>query len=537
MEFIRNGHQTVKSSRAGQQGFALLITIVLVAFLVLILVGLATTTRVETQVATNTRIQAMARQNALFGLNVALGQLQEAAGLDSRITATAGLLNPIAANRDWTGVWSVAPATGEVSSSEPIKWLVSGASDASASEAALNNDSSAIRIFTAGNTVSSGVYDRDVWVQRERIRAQGLPGFSASTAMTIGTYAFYVGDEGVKASLSALPLKDLNHEYYSAGTARDRTVQLGGRAPVGFLDVAAFDPFSTAVQANLARTLDSAQFKFLDPVRINNDKLRERRPDFTAGAFGLLVDPVEGRLKRDLSINPAAELGAALTPYVNAMAADRAQLIGGATTPISAPISAGDLNYVAAPIITQFNFQAAIANGPGEGSAASRATNPNLETRARFFLELWNPYTDTLTIPDGSDLRVLIRNLPEVVVETRANPAATPKDYGSATVNFGTVYNNTSEANVVALIFRPDDLVTLSGGEKAMISGRIYTAIHPSGYAGNPATELAKQTLTRVSTFARNTYWNRPSGALAGGVTPDAEWNFALYRARKRTSC
>lgn len=50
------------------QGFALLITITLVAFLVLILVGLATFTRVETQVAGNSQTQAKARQNALLGL-------------------------------------------------------------------------------------------------------------------------------------------------------------------------------------------------------------------------------------------------------------------------------------------------------------------------------------------------------------------------------------------------------------------------------------------------------------------------------------
>ena len=59
-----------------RRGFALLITITLLSFLVLLLVSLASLTRVETQVANNNQSLAQARQNALFALNVALGQLQ-----------------------------------------------------------------------------------------------------------------------------------------------------------------------------------------------------------------------------------------------------------------------------------------------------------------------------------------------------------------------------------------------------------------------------------------------------------------------------
>src|SRR5690606_21850844 len=77
--------------RRRRHGFALLITIVLVAFLVLVLVTLASLTRVETTVATNSRHVAEARDNALVALNIALGQLQRFAGPDRRATATAGL--------------------------------------------------------------------------------------------------------------------------------------------------------------------------------------------------------------------------------------------------------------------------------------------------------------------------------------------------------------------------------------------------------------------------------------------------------------
>ena len=91
--------------REKREGFALLVTITLVAFLVLILVSLAAFTRVETQVASNSTQMAQARQSALFGLQIALGELQKHAGADQRVTAPATTVYP---SKDVTN------ATGEL---------------------------------------------------------------------------------------------------------------------------------------------------------------------------------------------------------------------------------------------------------------------------------------------------------------------------------------------------------------------------------------------------------------------------------------
>lgn len=95
----------VSSPRRSEHGFALLVTITLVAFLVLILVSLAAFTRIETQVATNAQTQATARNNALVGLQVALGELQRHAGADQRVTTPATTVYP---RKD------VVAATGEL---------------------------------------------------------------------------------------------------------------------------------------------------------------------------------------------------------------------------------------------------------------------------------------------------------------------------------------------------------------------------------------------------------------------------------------
>ncbi|MDF3059764.1 MAG: hypothetical protein K0R17_3979, partial [Rariglobus sp.] len=79
---------------ARHHGFALLVTITLLSFLVLLLVSLAALTRVETQVANNSQLLAQARQNALFGLQIALGELQRHAGPDQRISVPATTVYP-----------------------------------------------------------------------------------------------------------------------------------------------------------------------------------------------------------------------------------------------------------------------------------------------------------------------------------------------------------------------------------------------------------------------------------------------------------
>src|SRR3954467_15138871 len=106
-----------------RKGFALLITITLLAFVIVLLVGLAVYTRVETGIAGNTQRQEQARQNALFALNIALGQLQKYAGPDQRVTATADAFTRVNATVHYTGVWSTDPAAAGLT---PLTWLVSG---------------------------------------------------------------------------------------------------------------------------------------------------------------------------------------------------------------------------------------------------------------------------------------------------------------------------------------------------------------------------------------------------------------------------
>ncbi len=162
-----------RSIRSG--GFALVIALSLMAFIVLLLLTITTMVRVETRVSDNGKSQTQARQNALLALNIALGQLQKYAGPDQRVTATAdlaagdafgariangaspdstasytlappatstlsdksskskGLSAVQAGTRFWTGVWGNFDAPSDIYQATPrpvfLNWLVSGNED------------------------------------------------------------------------------------------------------------------------------------------------------------------------------------------------------------------------------------------------------------------------------------------------------------------------------------------------------------------------------------------------------------------------
>ena len=291
-----------------ERGIALLVTILLLSFLVLLLVAMSSLVRVESKVAANHDTVAQARQNALLGLNVALGKLQETAGPDKRLTARADLVeNSIPAGSRYqmnlTGVWDRT----DPSWPQPISWLINGNEDLRGQDPTLdpvssnsatrsrtdtgantlifdvtkdNTDSDAhpihspaslrryddefppAQIFTPpggagefkfgdghvyllgngsldidpssaapnptgsvpGNSYKHAIDER-VIVRKSPIIIDGakLPGrdpgpTATPTPYTVGHYAYWVGDAGVKASLSAANRYDeVNHDDSTVG--------------------------------------------------------------------------------------------------------------------------------------------------------------------------------------------------------------------------------------------------------------------------------------------------------------------------------
>ncbi len=193
-----------------EKGFALVVALVLMSFILLLLVSLSTLVTADLKVASVHMLQTQARKNALFGLQVAMGELQKSMGPDQRVSAQADILtltdDPAAGARRWTGVWNSDATHPDYTEGERIAWLVSGD---------VNPDT--------GHTVGAGA-DAVTLVGKaldvadpnnpDRVTAP-LVEISSTSGSPYGHYAWWVGDEGtrVRYHTGSTPDANPNHAF------------------------------------------------------------------------------------------------------------------------------------------------------------------------------------------------------------------------------------------------------------------------------------------------------------------------------------
>ncbi|TAG32885.1 MAG: hypothetical protein EAZ36_01600 [Verrucomicrobia bacterium] len=235
-----------------RRGIALLVTVTLLVFLVLIAVALSSLVRVETQIAVNTDAVAQARQNALFGMNMALGRLQETAGPDRRITARADILGGTPNNAYLTGVWDEtgalitwlvngnedhASGSPEIEPGSPVSRILNPTSkpqnpitnplfddqNPAATSAAANPRFGPGHVYLVSGRIDGGENAGSVDVRTDagykdavgeriilrktpiRVPGTSLPGKDGSPGVDfpVGHYAYWVADDGIKASIGS----------------------------------------------------------------------------------------------------------------------------------------------------------------------------------------------------------------------------------------------------------------------------------------------------------------------------------------------
>ncbi len=320
----------------GKKGFALLITITLLAFLVLLLVSLAALTRVETQVASNSQQIATSRQNAMMALNIAIGQLQQTAGPDQRVTARAEILDTgstILRNTGsgamrqplWTGVWMTNnPASGAnnqldsgpsplrawstaspTGNNSRVAWLVSGASTPTATTTVNNttvNPSSWTATATNSVELARNVgpsTNVTVSAPLVNISSSAVPGLTGP--QTIGRYAYWVSDEGVKAKVN-LRADTINATSGSViQQAHLTAAQANAIHKVSNFMASSSADFRTAVTtAEIDKILQPDALPLIAAVN-QTSPIRVFAPDITTYGATVLADVRNGGLKKDLT--------------------------------------------------------------------------------------------------------------------------------------------------------------------------------------------------------------------------------------------
>ena len=76
-----------------KHGFALIASLTLMMLLTLLAVGILAMASSQNRIAMQTALQAEARQQALVGLDAAIGELQMALGPDRRVTASSAIVS------------------------------------------------------------------------------------------------------------------------------------------------------------------------------------------------------------------------------------------------------------------------------------------------------------------------------------------------------------------------------------------------------------------------------------------------------------
>ncbi|WP_309384811.1 pilus assembly PilX family protein [Cerasicoccus frondis] len=416
----RHANKTIPASYCSlnhrpRSGFALVIALALMTFIVLLIFSMSALTQVELATASHDRSQQLARENARLGLLVALGQLQKAAGPDQRVTARADILgdtNYDVANQYWTGVWNTTNMNAAPT------WLVSGAPNVTTQ----SNDTALL----AGSAFFGNLANRYVRVEREPVRDEN--------DATLGYYAYWVSDEGIKASIAKNSdleryLDNFNYPLLTPESfdiselELKRLRQISGDRPYfermftaveKIADESGYeeDIWESTTQYTISNVASFSQLGNLTSLNQQTPdqgsavtELQYNHADLTLNSKGILANTREGGLKKDLSnetiTDPDApfEFNSEFWSFLNARPDnnDRAEFRGvntGAANSIS--IDPGDPINPVGPVIVEFALYF--------GVFRASQTSENLEFHITIGADIWNPYATQMGFtPSGID--------------------------------------------------------------------------------------------------------------------------------------
>ena len=280
-----------------RQGFALIVTLSLMVLLSLLAMAMLSLSSNALRSAAREAAQAEARANARLALNLALGQLQQHAGDDRRITWTADMIPAgddfsqtaaVTGRRHWTGVHMSWDADlDQRPEPEFLAWLVSGppipSADVSEPTRSGSPDNS-VRLVGAGAAGPDA--DAQIEVPAMSLRRAG------SGAARL---AWWTGDQGVKAMLGrpsdgpATDLAGVRNRLLAAPVHAVELARNGDAAPFAAMDKS--DQRLRALtswpqSAHHASDASGSQSLFHDLAPYSG---------------GLLVNVREGGFRRDLS--------------------------------------------------------------------------------------------------------------------------------------------------------------------------------------------------------------------------------------------
>lgn len=432
-----NGKRT--ESLVKRSGFALVLSLFLMSFVLMILLSMTVLVSVETRNSENSLAKLRAQEAARLGLMQAIGALQKHAGPDQRVTARADILgdgNYAPEAKYWTGVWDTTNP-----SAAPF-WLVSGMSEGIVQ--ANTSIQQSVKLLPLVQSASVGP-DPENFIFAPEIDIKNLQG-QVNTK-----YAWWISDEGIKASIGKIDrpnsLSDTFFTNFSNSglPPEDQKQMLRQQSPrqinsaVFFSNETHFYPNGTeditsSVVANeiqeatnhLLQTLSISQLQFLEGII--STELQNSFHDLTLLSKGILSDTDKGGLKKDLSDQTFTYNGSGLTIDQSVMNflwnsspdSSGAIPLKGIEPSIIDTVEENSAVNTTPPIITEFSLYF-VASGISSSSKTAKAF-------LRLEAELWSPYGFRHNFAGSSG-----SNTPELIVEFENLPDITLSYYDKDT--------------------------------------------------------------------------------------------------------
>lgn len=396
----------MRMHKESKQGSALLLTLLITSLLIMIVLSFTVYVRMELRGVQNRMHHLQAKQNAKLAMHLALNKLQTAAGPDQRVTARADITGATAGATFWTGVWENDGAGGV--KANPV-WLVSGQNPSP-------NTPGTFEIFPPINS------DPAVTVEPEDV--------TDNDGKTIGNIAYWISDEGTKASLMArrhgIELyqdPSLNPSRSFVEYQSDFGVDLGT-----FFANPSVDLTDGVFASVLERTNSLKDVPMISDSSSASLTLLDSDPpyhDLTLLSLGVLENPQSGGLKKNLSAMAPAPAGSSFRDnflatnetweFLDPNKPTELQIEYGNPPP---DIQKGDPYFSPRPILTEAALYMGLYHFSRRIDINGKRSDGKIRTRYHVEAEILNPYSLPLNLDIGQygPMTLLVRNLPTVTV-------------------------------------------------------------------------------------------------------------------------
>lgn len=299
-------------SHSNKSGFALVMVLSLMAFVLLLLLSITTLTQLETRSVETAQSQLQAQMNALLGLQQALGELQATAGHDQRVTATGSLWkDPEVGTEHYVGVWSSEDKDRD---GEPDgtfqRWLVSNGDIAARENVNYVATAAPISLDGAdGYVATDSDYVLLVGGGSATQKAGNVGGMQGLVAKKVavnpdrasGSFAWWVGDNGVKAIVTEVDPYQTRLRTGTDWPVNANTLSMQGTNIGVLADFSQLDYRDAGAVEKLLRSSELADLQLVESS-VSSQAVKEHFHDLTTRSMGLQTNTRHGGLKRDLSL-------------------------------------------------------------------------------------------------------------------------------------------------------------------------------------------------------------------------------------------